>query len=75
MCDDVYEYVQIILVNLKREIIPFLKDKVGEVTIFECADDCTDLHIVSDNLAIGAHNEDAYYAMAGHEYITSHKLF
>lgn len=56
--------MQIILINFRKEILPFLQKEVPSAV--DCSDDCSDLLVVSDNMAIAAHNEDANVALVGH---------
>ena len=60
-------HVQIILINFRKEIVPFLpKNKL--ISNAESPDDCSDVLIVSDSIAMVAHNEDANVALVGHTY-------
>ncbi|KAJ3694592.1 hypothetical protein LUZ60_010072 [Juncus effusus] len=56
--------LSIILMNLRKEILPFIDRKEDSVD-----DDCSDLLIVNDSLAIAAHNEDANVALLNHTYL------
>lgn len=56
--------MQIILINFRKEILPFLQKEVPSVV--DCSDDCSDILVVSDSMAIAAHNEDANVALVGH---------
>lgn len=56
--------MQIILINFRKEILPFLQK--GVPSSVDCSDDCSDLLLVSENMAIAAHNEDANHALVGH---------
>ena len=61
---------QIILINFRKEILPFLP-KAGlssSPTVDDTLDDCSDVLGVSDTMAIAAHNEDANVALVGHTY-------
>ena len=59
--------MQIILINFRKEIVPFLpKNKL--ISNAESPDDCSDVLIVSDSIAMVAHNEDANVALVGHTY-------
>lgn len=55
---------QVILVNFRQEILPFIpkEDDLKE----EPDNDCSDILIVSELTAIAAHNEDANVALLGH---------
>jgi hypothetical protein len=67
--------VQVILVNFRKEILPFVPRKEGaghghggeEERQDEEAD--SDVLIVSDSTAIVAHNEDGNVALLGHTYV------
>lgn len=56
--------VQIILLNFRKEILPFVANKM-EIT-WNADDDCSDVLVVSDSMAIAAHNEDANVALVDH---------
>uniref|UniRef100_A0A5B7BL41 Peptidase C45 hydrolase domain-containing protein n=1 Tax=Davidia involucrata TaxID=16924 RepID=A0A5B7BL41_DAVIN len=61
--------LNLILLNFRKEIIPFLPktpiNSNGDAT----DDDCSDVLVVSDSMAIAAHNEDANVALVGHTYL------
>ncbi|XP_008793986.2 acyl-coenzyme A:6-aminopenicillanic-acid-acyltransferase 40 kDa form-like [Phoenix dactylifera] len=60
--------LQIILLNFRKEILPFLLKK--EATPEEVTDeDCSDVLVVNDSMAIAAHNEDATVALIGRTYL------
>lgn len=54
------------ILNFRKEILPFIaksgKDEKDEETI----DDCSDILVVSDSMAVAVHNEDANVALVGH---------
>ncbi|PON82501.1 Peptidase C [Trema orientale] len=66
--------LDIILINFRKEILPFLP-KTGlcsspTPTVDDTSeDDCSDVLVVSDSMAIAAHNEDANVALVGHTYL------
>ncbi|XP_022992831.1 acyl-coenzyme A:6-aminopenicillanic-acid-acyltransferase 40 kDa form-like [Cucurbita maxima] len=64
--------LEIILINFRKEILPFLHREVALAV--DCSDDCSDLLVVSENMAIAAHNEDANVALVGHTYLVKGKL-
>ncbi|XP_022133472.1 uncharacterized protein LOC111006042 isoform X2 [Momordica charantia] len=64
--------LEIILINFRKEILPFLQKEVPSVV--DCSDDCSDILVVSDSMAIAAHNEDANVALVGHTYLVKAKL-
>ncbi|KAF0917048.1 hypothetical protein E2562_016347 [Oryza meyeriana var. granulata] len=60
--------LHIILVNLRKEILPFIT-KEDHDREAEADDDCSDVLLVNDSTAIAAHNEDANVALLGHTYV------
>lgn len=58
---------QVILVNFRKEILPFIPKEDDRKE--DPDDDCSDILIVSDSIAIAAHNEDANVALLGHTYV------
>lgn len=60
--------LQIMLVNLRKEILPFIP-KADDTN-----DDCSDILVVSESMAVAAHNEDANVALLGHTYAWSNLL-
>ncbi|KAK8486765.1 hypothetical protein V6N11_000253 [Hibiscus sabdariffa] len=65
--------LDIILINFRKEILPFIS-KTAMNSNADTADDCSDILIVSDSMAIAAHNEDANVALVGHIYLIKGKL-
>ncbi|KAL2544284.1 uncharacterized protein Fot_13517 [Forsythia ovata] len=62
-------FLEIMLLNFRKEILPFVaKTTVGSKND-DTNDDCSDILVVSDSMAIAAHNEDANVALAGHTYL------
>ncbi|XP_057968849.1 uncharacterized protein LOC131158189 isoform X2 [Malania oleifera] len=63
--------LQIILLNFRKEILPFLpnSDQINSKAGTNTSDDCSDVLVVSDSMAIAAHNEDANVALVGHTYL------
>jgi hypothetical protein len=62
---------QIILVNFRKEIRPFIPERQDQAeSEEEPDDDCSDILMVSESTAIAAHNEDAGVALVGHTYVT-----
>ncbi|XP_078174773.1 uncharacterized protein LOC144568341 isoform X1 [Carex rostrata] len=59
--------LHIILLNLRKEILPFVT-KVAP-TKEPTDDDCSDVLIVKDAMAIAVHNEDANVELVGHTYL------
>ena len=62
--------LQIILINFRKEILPFLPrtELNGLSCTVEVSDDCSDVLVVSESMAVAAHNEDANVALVGHTY-------
>ncbi|KAJ8645990.1 hypothetical protein MRB53_007738 [Persea americana] len=61
-------FLHILLLNFRREILPFLpKTKLS--TSITTSDDCSDVLIVNDTMAIAVHNEDANIALINHVYL------
>ncbi|KAJ8768567.1 hypothetical protein K2173_022678 [Erythroxylum novogranatense] len=55
--------LDLILINFRKEILPFLPKKETNVELSIPDDDCSDVLVVSDSMAIAAHNEDANVAL------------
>lgn len=64
----VHVLVQLILINFRKEILPFLPKTAITSNIVDTVDDCSDVLLVSDSLAVAVHNEDANVALVGHTY-------
>lgn len=60
-----YENVQVLLVNFRKEIASFLPEKVLIGSASE-ADQCSDVLLCIDHLAVIAHNEDAHGSVRDH---------
>ncbi|CAN6443879.1 unnamed protein product [Victoria cruziana] len=65
--------LDIILVNFRKEILPFVPT-VKQAAEAEVNSDCSDVLVLSDELAIVAHNEDAAVALIGHFYLVKATL-
>ncbi|RLN24220.1 uncharacterized protein C2845_PM07G39270 [Panicum miliaceum] len=64
--------LHVILVNFRKEILPFIPKEGGghgREEEEEPDGDCSDVLIVSDSTAIAAHNEDGNVALLGHTYL------
>lgn len=61
--------MQIILINFRKEILPFLPKAAKDSSADGTSEDCSDVLVVSDSMAIAAHNEDANIAIVGHTYV------
>ncbi|GAV63530.1 AAT domain-containing protein [Cephalotus follicularis] len=60
--------LDIMLINFRKEILPFLP-KTAINTNADGPDDCSDILVVNDSMAVAAHNEDANVALVGHTYL------
>uniref|UniRef100_A0A7I4EMF7 Peptidase C45 hydrolase domain-containing protein n=1 Tax=Physcomitrium patens TaxID=3218 RepID=A0A7I4EMF7_PHYPA len=61
-------FIQVFLINMRKEIAPFLatpikREKVGE------ADQCSTILLNTESLAVIAHNEDADVSLLNHAYL------
>ncbi|XP_024994069.1 uncharacterized protein LOC112527580 [Cynara cardunculus var. scolymus] len=61
-------FLHIMILNFRKEILPFIP-KSEKVEDEETIDDCSDILVVSDSMAVAAHNEDANVALVGHTYL------
>ncbi|CAN1254218.1 hypothetical protein LINPERPRIM_LOCUS8571 [Linum perenne] len=66
--------LDVILINFRKEILPFLPKTVSTPYYLDTPDDCSDVLVVSDSWAIATHNEDANIALVGHTYLIKAKL-
>lgn len=57
--------LQMLLLNFRKEILPFLP-KAEKDPLATISDDCSDVLVVNDSMAIVAHNEDANVALIDH---------
>ncbi|KAK8476720.1 hypothetical protein V6N13_096249 [Hibiscus sabdariffa] len=67
ICHILLLHVQIILINFRKELVPFISNAEMNSNA-NTADDCSDVLIVSDSMAIAAHNEDAVLGLIGNTY-------
>ncbi|KAJ0049002.1 hypothetical protein Pint_15050 [Pistacia integerrima] len=65
--------LEIILINFRKEILPFISKNEISSNV-DSADDCSDVLVVNDSMAIAAHNEDANAALVGHTYVIKCEL-
>ncbi|XP_044476284.1 uncharacterized protein LOC123203880 isoform X4 [Mangifera indica] len=65
--------IEIILINFRKEILPFIS-KTEISSNVDTADDCSDVLVVNESMAIAAHNEDANVSLLGHTYLIKCKL-
>ncbi|KAF4354793.1 hypothetical protein F8388_017997 [Cannabis sativa] len=64
--------LDIILINFRKEILPFIpKTELSNdvPTMDDISADCSSVLVVSDSMAIAAHNEDANIALLDHTYL------
>lgn len=66
--------LDIILLNFRKEILPFIPQTVTKHEDYTI-DDCSDILVVSTSMAIAAHNEDANVALVGHTYLIRGTLY
>ncbi|KAL6627176.1 hypothetical protein ACP70R_030902 [Stipagrostis hirtigluma subsp. patula] len=66
--------LHVILVNFRKEILPFVPKEGGRVTEEEPDGDCSDVLLVGESTAIAAHNEDGNVALVGHTYLVKATL-
>ena len=57
--------VQILLINFRKEILACIPKK-AKGSHDDSSDDCSDVLVVSESMALVAHNEDANVALVGH---------
>jgi len=62
--------LQVLLINMRKEIAPFLPTKTSSEKLGD-ADQCSTVLLHSDNLSLIAHNEDAHVSILDHVYILS----
>ncbi|KAE9614094.1 hypothetical protein Lal_00016511 [Lupinus albus] len=61
--------LDILLMNLRKEILAFIpKEEIKGFNV-DTPDDCSDVLVVDESMAIAAHNEDANVALVGHTYL------
>ncbi|KAM0939414.1 putative peptidase C45 [Dioscorea sansibarensis] len=56
------------LLNFRKEVLPFVHMQGGPPEAVG-GEDCSDVLVVNDSLAVAAHNEDANVALVGHAYV------
>jgi len=59
-------YEQILLINFRKEILAFIPKEEAKSASVDTSDDCSDVAVVGESMAIAAHNEDANVALVGH---------
>ncbi|XP_027342350.1 uncharacterized protein LOC113855084 [Abrus precatorius] len=61
--------LDILLINFRKEILAFIPKGGAKSTNADTLDDCSDILVVNESMAIAAHNEDANIALVGHTYL------
>ncbi|XP_061363690.1 uncharacterized protein LOC133307226 [Gastrolobium bilobum] len=62
--------LDILLINFRKEILAFIpKERAPKSSNEDTLDDCSDVLVVGESMAIAAHNEDANVALVGHTYL------
>ncbi|KAK7358553.1 hypothetical protein VNO77_00486 [Canavalia gladiata] len=61
--------LDILLINFRKEILAFIPKEGAKCTNADTSDDCSDVLVVNESMAIAAHNEDANVALVGHTYL------
>ncbi|XP_047342251.1 uncharacterized protein LOC124945797 [Impatiens glandulifera] len=65
--------LHLLLLNFRKEILPFVpKSKLSDE--IDSVDDCSDVLVVNDSMAVAAHNEDANVALIDHTYLIKSTL-
>lgn len=58
--------LQILLLNFRKEILPSIPKTEECPKEEDINDDCSDILVVSNSMAMAVHNEDANVALVGH---------
>ncbi|XP_058102800.1 uncharacterized protein LOC131246558 isoform X2 [Magnolia sinica] len=68
--------LDILLLNFRKEILPFIPKNEESTAVDAAADaeDCSDVLVVNESMAVAAHNEDANVALIGHVYLLRAKM-
>ncbi|KNA16067.1 hypothetical protein SOVF_092540 [Spinacia oleracea] len=61
--------LDIILINFRKEMLAFMPKNEAVSIPEDTVDDCSDVLVVSHDMAIAVHNEDANVALVGHTYL------
>ncbi|XP_020994261.1 uncharacterized protein LOC107479824 isoform X3 [Arachis duranensis] len=61
--------LHILLINFRKEILAFIPKEGAKSYSADTLDDCSDVLVVGESMAIAAHNEDANVALVGHTYL------
>ncbi|WCJ26424.1 hypothetical protein M5689_008240 [Euphorbia peplus] len=62
-------FLDVMLLNFRKEILPFVPKTSENWEIEEISDDCSSVLVVRDDMATAAHNEDANVALVDHTYL------
>lgn len=62
-------FLHILLINFRKEILAFVPKGADKSSDVDPTDDCSDVLVVSETVAIAAHNEDANVSLLGHTYL------
>ncbi|KAG8382174.1 hypothetical protein BUALT_Bualt05G0049300 [Buddleja alternifolia] len=66
-------FLEIMLLNFRKEILPFIS-KTEKNHTDDTNEDCSDILVVNESIAVAAHNEDANVALIGHTYLIKRVL-
>ncbi|CAK8579286.1 unnamed protein product [Lathyrus sativus] len=61
--------LDILLINFKKEILPFVPKEEVKSLEDDSSNECSDVLVVNESMALAAHNEDANVSLVGHTYI------
>ncbi|KAG0463947.1 hypothetical protein HPP92_019589 [Vanilla planifolia] len=61
--------LDLVLLNFRKEILPFVPKVERTDLQEEASNDCSDVLLVNESLAVAAHNEDGNGALIGHGYM------
>ncbi|KAL9329987.1 hypothetical protein ACSQ67_004990 [Phaseolus vulgaris] len=61
--------LDILLINFRKEILAFIPKEGAKSACVDTSDDCSDVAVVGESMAVVAHNEDANVALVGHTYL------
>ncbi|KAL3322098.1 hypothetical protein AABB24_039630 [Solanum stoloniferum] len=68
-------FLNILLLNFRKEILPFIPKTKEYPKEEDINDDCSDILVVSNSMAVAVHNEDANVALVGHTYLVKVTLY
>ncbi|XP_020096923.1 uncharacterized protein LOC109716053 isoform X2 [Ananas comosus] len=67
-------FLHIMLLNFRKEILPFIPNERIKEKEEAVDDDCSDVLVVDESMAFAAHNEDANVALLGHTFLVRAEL-